>query len=121
MPVSSRAEAGPTDWLRGRGRVVEAEGRTPVRLSDPELAWVVASGRADVFAVHMDGAVPIGPRHHLFSAGPGEALFGTPSAGPGAPVLIAVGVVGTRLVELSVGELARLGADRPEELGALVE
>ena len=47
-------------------QLVEAGSNHPILLNDKESAWVVYSGRVDVFAVQLADGRVAGPRTHLF-------------------------------------------------------
>ena len=61
-------EAGSAD----AGELLALGANAPLSLDDPTLAWIVEAGEAAVFAVELDGTAPLGPRHYVFSARPGE-------------------------------------------------
>src|SRR5689334_6655253 len=83
----------------------------PLPLDDPTLAWIVEAGEAAVFAVELDGTAPLGPRHYVFSARPGEALFGlTSDDGPRLGYL-AVGLADTRVQPVRLAALQQQAGD----------
>jgi NHLM bacteriocin system ABC transporter ATP-binding protein len=93
----------------------------PLPLDDPTLAWIVEAGEAAVFAVELDGTAPLGPRHYLFSARPGEALFGLDRDGDGARLAyLAVGLADTRVRPVRLAALQQQ-ADDPAARGALAK
>ena len=77
---------------------------TPARLDDPQSIWIVMNGTVNVFAVSLDDAVSHGPREFLFSADPGQLLFGFPTVDT-AP----------KLSIIAVGDADTLGACFTEE------
>ncbi|MCB0198042.1 MAG: ATP-binding cassette domain-containing protein, partial [Anaerolineae bacterium] len=83
--------------------LVSAEGNQPFLLDDPHEVSVVYEGKVDVFAVQLQDHKVVGTRSYLFSALPGQALFGLEpeldETGSG-PALLAVGVLGTQRVTL---------------------
>jgi NHLM bacteriocin system ABC transporter ATP-binding protein len=84
------------------GIVREAGSNRPLLLDAPDTFWVVQTGKVDVFVVPVQGGQPAGARQHLFRVQAGQALFGAQlSAGLG---LLAVGAMGTRLLEVKQGE-----------------
>jgi NHLM bacteriocin system ABC transporter ATP-binding protein len=78
---------------------------SPLPLDEPDAAWLVEAGRAQVFAV-LTGTGRPEARHSLFDVGPGELLL--PPA-PGSPVtLLAVGIEdGTSARLLAAADLRR--------------
>jgi len=48
----------------------------PFTLDDAESAWVVESGRLDLFLTTAKNGVPIGARHHVMQVPEGRAAFG---------------------------------------------
>ena len=82
------------------------------------MAWVVYTGRVDVFAVPVKSGRVAGTRHHLFRAQAGQVVFGAhPITGEGSEagrnasesttVLMAVGDPDTQLLRVRRSALAR--------------
>src|SRR6185369_1859412 len=99
------------DLLRGEAREIEAGGNAPLRLAGGE-AWLLTSGRAEVFAVAPGRG---SPRIHLATVEPGGFLFGAAAEDGGHDKeeedrleLLAVGILGTRLLQLPAGRLTAL-------------
>lgn len=94
--------------------LVSAEGNQPFLLDDPHEVAVVYEGKVDVFSVHLQNHTVVGTRRYLFSALPGQALFGLEpeldETGSGMS-LLAVGVVGSRLVKLKRKWMKRFAQD----------
>jgi ATP-binding cassette subfamily C protein len=86
-------EAGSAD----AGEPLVLGANAPLPLDDPTLAWIVEAGEAAVFAVELDGTAPLGPRRYVFSARPGEALFGLSSDAGTRLGYLAVGLADTRV------------------------
>lgn len=85
------------DTLGGAGEPRAVAGDRPLPL-ERGRAWIVHSGRVDVFAVELVGGEPVGRRTHLFRAEAGDPLVG---AAPGEGLmLVGVGSTGTRVAEL---------------------
>ena len=103
------------DMLTAGGELREAAGNNPLLLSGSDDAWLLRSGRLDVFAAlpERDG-VP-GPRVRLFRAEAGEMLFGLAAASVG---VLAVGAPGSRVVPVPRGQFSEL-TRRPEQETAL--
>jgi len=80
------------------------EGHRPLWLDDPDTAWILTAGRAQVFGVELVDGTPAGPRRPLFAVADGEALLPAP---PGSPLaLVVVGIEnGTTARPLAVSEL----------------
>ena len=88
----------------------------PILLDDQATAWVVYTGRVDLFAVPLADGRVAGPRTHLFRVGAGQALWGVEFARMGGRVgLLAVGNKETRLLKLPTSRLQVLSQD--EEFG----
>src|SRR4051812_30506586 len=80
------------------------EGHRPLWLDDPATAWVLAEGRAQVFAVELVDGRPTGPRRPLFAVSAGGSLLPAPPGGPLA--LVAVGIEhGTQARPVALAEL----------------
>ncbi|SVA71192.1 uncharacterized protein METZ01_LOCUS124046, partial [marine metagenome] len=89
-----------------------AGGNTPILLDNNEDAWLVASGKVDVFVVSLRSGQPTGARRHCLTVIAGEAIFGMPAARSGEGIgLLAVGAVGTRLIRLSTDKLQSAASD----------
>ena len=87
-------------------------GNTPILLDNKEGVWLVASGSVEVFVVSLRNGQPTGARRHCLTVTTGEAIFGMPAAcGSEGIGLLAVGAVGTRLIQLSQDELQSAAAD----------
>src|SRR5690242_20613134 len=63
-----------------QGKFYRINGNQPILLDDPRDVWVVQFGSVALFAVTVNKGVVEGTRRYLFSAGSGEALFGTASS-----------------------------------------
>src|SRR5579875_294348 len=82
------------------------EGNVPLLLDGANLAWVVQTGSAEVFAVDLVDGRQAGPRRHVFSAERGCILFGSELQHRGAEVaLIAVGLAGTQALQIPLDTL----------------
>jgi ATP-binding cassette subfamily C protein len=88
--------------------VLSLAGNAPLPLDSAGSVWLVEAGRVEVFAATGGAA---GARTHLASAAAGQALFGCAAADGGRPVLLAVGLPGTRLRRLDAADLAALLSD----------
>lgn len=106
--------------------LVKAEGNQPFLLDTPYDVSIVYEGKVDVFAVQLQHNEIVGTRNHLFSAIPGQALFGLEptldESGNGVG-LLAVGVAGTQLVRLKRKWLKRFAQDAKltPEIAALLD
>jgi NHLM bacteriocin system ABC transporter ATP-binding protein len=105
------------------GSPVEVSGSSPFLLTGASDAYLVTSGRIELFSVAVADGETTGPRQHFHTAQVGDLLFG---AGFGAAAsrigLLAVGPVGTRLLRLSRKELcARMAEADPETVVTTVE
>ena len=96
-------------WRHLAGTELSAAGNTPFLLDDPTQAWLVLAGRVEVFCVGLADGHPHGPRHHYATVDAGEILFGVDVERDGQGLgLLAVGVVGTRLLKVRVDQLRSL-------------
>jgi ATP-binding cassette subfamily C protein len=92
-------------------------GNTPFFLDDPLSAWIVLSGRVEVFSVARADGEAQGTRYHYLTADPGDALFGMDLERYGEGLgMLAVGVVGTELLQVALDRLKAAGG-----VGDLVE
>jgi NHLM bacteriocin system ABC transporter ATP-binding protein len=94
------------------GRPIEVGGDKPISLDDPDLVYVVGSGRVDVFSTKADVGQTMGPRRHLCRVEAGQALFGVDlSHATEGFRMLAVGVADTTLLELRRPKLLELAKD----------
>ncbi|MCH9648180.1 MAG: NHLP bacteriocin export ABC transporter permease/ATPase subunit [Deltaproteobacteria bacterium] len=121
---ASSASKGPQnppipEGLEGFGEPVTVHGNRPFLLDDPAMAYVVETGRVELFAVGVEEGQPVGQRSHYFTAQPGQAFFGMDleAYGVGAG-LLAVGHLGTVVRRITVVRLSQLARD--EDLGPRV-
>lgn len=88
-------------------RQLDVGSNRPILLNDPGKVWVIYSGSVNVFAVRVQDGKVSGARFFLFQAEGGEALFGM-NVGEDGYCLMAVGSVGTRLLQLKRDQLSHL-------------
>ena len=88
-------------------QLYKLRGNQSVLLDEPEAFWLIKSGSLSVFTVAIADGVPSGARQHLFSAGVGEALFGTEIAhgSPHCRGLLVVAIEETELLKCSLWQL----------------
>ena len=104
--------------LEGVERVVG--GNSPFLLEGPGDAYIIRSGRIELFAVSVEGGNPVGARYHYLTGEPGDVLFGMDLAQYGNGLgFLAVGIVGTRLVKVPVTTI-RAAANDPALAPAVV-
>jgi len=104
---ASAATSGIAAAIGGTRRPLS--GNAPLRLDDPEGVWVVQGGDVDVFLAELEDDRASGPRHFLFTAHPGDLLFGVADPdGLGDVALQASGLAGTELVSVSLMDLRTL-------------
>lgn len=104
--------------LGGAATPRAAGGDRPLRLEQGR-AWIVASGRIDVFAVQIQDGEPVGSRAHLFRAEEGDPLLG---AAPGAGLeLLGIGMAGTTIIELDLAGLRALGSEFDPHIATLLD
>jgi NHLM bacteriocin system ABC transporter ATP-binding protein len=93
-------------------RPLEVGGDRPIPLDEPDLVYVVGSGRVDLFSTQPDVGQTMGPRRHLCRVEAGGALFGVDlSHATEGLRLLAVGVADTVLLELRRRDLLQLARD----------
>ncbi|MEO8607105.1 MAG: NHLP bacteriocin export ABC transporter permease/ATPase subunit [Chloroflexota bacterium] len=86
--------------------VVHSGSNNPFLLDGRDKAWIVFSGKVDVFAVQVKDGQPVSARRHLFRAEPGSLLLGMDLASYRRDIgLLAVGVAGTRLIRIERSRL----------------
>jgi NHLM bacteriocin system ABC transporter ATP-binding protein len=94
--------------LMDGGVKVELGGNRPKLLDDSDKIWVVETGRIEVFAVKLEAGKPYGRRHHLFTANPGDALWGVSfEKHQKEAVLLATALPESSLIELSFAGVRR--------------
>jgi len=106
--------------LLEQSKKISVEGNRPLILDNPEKVWVVQDGRIEVFAVSLSNGEPLGHRSHIYTANPGDTIWGIPPAGDeNRPKgdesrigLIATGLSGTLVAELSLSEIIELSKER---------
>ncbi|MDA8333475.1 MAG: NHLP bacteriocin export ABC transporter permease/ATPase subunit [Peptococcaceae bacterium] len=95
------------DAFDAEGAAVGMDGNEPLLLTDPKAVWLVVEGTVHVFSVPVEQGRPCGVRAYLFSAGPGDLLWGTECTSDGHG-LLAVGVADTRARRLPAPRLREL-------------
>jgi NHLM bacteriocin system ABC transporter ATP-binding protein len=104
--MQTAPELGVVALFETEGTEMVVGGNLPVLLSDPDSVWFVKSGRLEIFSVIVEDGQPAGSRHHFYTAIEGDALFGIDLERYGeGQGLLAVGIVGTRLLRLSLSRL----------------
>lgn len=104
------------------GVLVRTAGNTPILLADSAYAWIVYTGRVDVFMVPFDSArgIATGIRRHLFRSQAGEIVFGVGmDERNNAAALLAVGDPGTQLLRVKRSALTAL-AQQPAMADTLI-
>ena len=101
-----------------QGEKITVEGNRPLLLNDSEKIWIVEKGRIEVFSVKLKSGKPSGHRNHLLTANPGDTLWGiSPERHKKDIVLLATGLYGSTLVELSLSQIEqsnKLGGNEAE-------
>src|SRR5208282_386110 len=93
------------------GLRIQTGSNEPFSVSDPEQAWFIENGVADLFVVPMADGKPAGPRRHLLRAGAGQMILGVDAGGAGGGVaLLAVGGPQSTVYRLPVKLLAAAAA-----------
>lgn len=97
-------------------------GNAPFLLDGAARVWLVRTGQLELFLVRTGDASQRGIRHHFMSARAGDLLFGM-DTGDGLG-LLASGVVGTEVVEVSLDALRAAvasSADPTDDAAAMAE
>lgn len=99
---------------------LDLDGNSSVLLDDPDTAWIVQSGRVNVFAVQVIEDRPLGRRIPVFEADEGQVLFGVRSD-RGFGMLVS-GVDGTTIMKRHLPGMikALAGKDNPALLEPLI-
>ncbi|HEX2916144.1 MAG TPA: NHLP bacteriocin export ABC transporter permease/ATPase subunit [Chloroflexia bacterium] len=99
--------------LSAKGEVLTTGGNTPFLLDDPQVVWLVQTGKVELFAVKIGKDNQIkGTRYHIGSIEAGQLIFGLDSRRYGEGLgLIGVGASETRLIKLPVSHLHELALD----------
>ncbi len=92
--------------------LINSASHQPILLQDEQTAWVVYTGRVDLFAVQLVNGRIAGSRKHLFRVEAGQALWGMDFDKAGGQVgLLAVGNKDTRLLQVPAKSLHKLCQD----------
>lgn len=91
-------------------RIVTAANR-PFLLDDPEVVWLVESGKLELFTVTVERGEPVGARQHFLTVEAGQAAFGldTSRYGMGSGFLV-VGKAGSVLRRFDLAKLMDLAS-----------
>ena len=94
--------------------------KCPLLVQDPATAWVVKSGKVDLFLVPVHGGQPVGSHFHILRVAPSEAIFGL------APfsdeiALVATALPGTTVLKISQRDVRDLIAAGNESYLSLLE
>src|SRR5690348_7499282 len=76
----------------------------PFSIHQPGQAWIVESGKLDVFLVDVQGEDVTGPREHVLRVEQGGAVFGFTARQPQV-ALVACAAPETRLLQVSVDQI----------------
>ena len=110
--MSTEAPVDTLDRLFERhGTPVASGSNAPILLEDPRAAWLVTSGKLDVFAVRVVDDRPEGPRDHLFTVAAGEMVLGMEPEWADEVGLLAVGHPGTTTLRMPLAELEGRSGD----------
>ncbi|MBI4799479.1 MAG: ATP-binding cassette domain-containing protein [Desulfarculus sp.] len=105
-------------YYLGLGQLLKVGANTPLWLNQGPLAWVVLTGAVDVFALAMAEGHIAGPRYHLFRAGEGQAVLGLAPEQCRDMGMVAVGVPGTSLAQMTRAQLLDPGQPAPRRQAA---
>lgn len=92
--------------LTAQGQIQRRGGNQPLRLDDPNQAWLVREGQIELFLVNLAEDRAEGARHHLATVTTGGLLLGIAADGLADFALLAVPHVDTELLELPFAVLA---------------
>ena len=99
----------------GVGASVGLEANEPLLMTNPGQVLFVGEGAIDLFFVDVVDGKPSGRRRHFVRVRKGDVAFGVPpfayESGDRAVGLLAVGIGGTRMLELSTQRLFESAAD----------
>lgn len=93
------------DALLLQGKEVEIGGNKPFLLDDPSKCWYVLAGKVDIFTVQERLGENWGRRSHYFSTNYGQMIFGMELPEDCSIGFLAVGIHGTRLIQLNTHEV----------------
>ncbi len=97
--------------LEELGERVVMTANKPLVLNDPEVVYLVASGKVELFTVLLEAGEPRGARTHFLTADTGHAFFGMDTDRYGAGNgFLAVGKAGSELVRFSLARLMTLSS-----------
>ena len=74
--VAAAAEAHRPKKLEEEGEPFVTAANRPLLLDDPEVMYVVESGKVEIFTVAVENRQPVGARTHFLTVEPGQAFFG---------------------------------------------
>ena len=127
IPAFASVEADPralAEVLLQAGTMREVAGNTPFLLRAADRVTYIAEGSVDLFLTEVSDEAAQGIRHYCCTLSAGDGLFGIPCEDDLLDVaLLAVGTVGTRVVDLPVAVLHAI-ARQPrhrQALGHLIE
>lgn len=106
------------------GTLRELAGNDALLVTDPTKAWIVQTGRVDLFLVQSHNGEPAGAREHVVRITDGQAIFGMDvTQSSGDKILIAAAAPGTQVLEVPRTEILR-AASAPgasEQIQALLQ
>jgi len=109
------------ELFTAEGELIVASGNKPFLLDGKDNAWLVESGKVEVFTVAVEGGEPAGSRAHFLSVSPGQLMLGMDLTGFGmGSGFLAVGRMGTNLRRLSVARLQEAARDERYRPGLAV-
>ena len=85
--------------LTAQGQIQRRGGNQPLRLDDPNQAWLVREGQIELFLVNLAEDRAEGARHHLATVTTGGLLLGIAADGLADFALLAVPHVETEWLE----------------------
>ncbi len=96
------------DWMRSQGDSFAVPGNAP-QLLNTQSAFLVESGRVEIFSVQVEDGKPTGARSHFATIESGETIFGMGEAH--GESLLAVGGPGIRVCQVMQRQLDTVSED----------
>ncbi|MDD3270600.1 MAG: NHLP bacteriocin export ABC transporter permease/ATPase subunit [Syntrophomonadaceae bacterium] len=109
------------ELFQNLGTIVAVAGNQPLLMSDPDSVWVIEQGQVSVFCVPVLNNQVVGSRFFLFEASIGDVLFGIKpikiviEAEEKEMGLLAVGLSGTRLLQIKLKAWQELASNAENE------
>ncbi len=93
------------EMARALGEAIPCTGNQPLRIADPDMAWIVESGAVDVFGVEFSDGQTASAFKHMVRVPLGHLMFGYSGDHDTGLGLIAKGFPGTTVRPIPISEL----------------